>query len=133
MVVGGEAAVLWLVGGPHTFSVTMVTALPAQIWSSIPGAGARLNGCQVARHAVTYRRRARDGRAAHGGGESRATWRVLLDEACAHLYVQQRLALCTGSLGGLDKFFFLLWLERNINDFSSCSSFKGPVRKIWPD
>lgn len=46
----GEAAILWLVGGPHTFSVTMVTALPRADFQRHPR-GRRLiewlSGCET--------------------------------------------------------------------------------------
>lgn len=46
----GEAAFLWLVGGPHTFSVTMVTALPRADFELHPR-GRRLiewlSGCET--------------------------------------------------------------------------------------
>lgn len=109
----GEAEILWLVGGPHTFSVAMVTALP-HCEIRAPSQGPAPDWMVVRLRDARWRTAAAytGGHASHGvlGNRKYSVVRGIC------VPVQPPLALCSWSPGG-PQGFSSLWLKRNFNHF----------------
>lgn len=125
----GEAEILWLVGGPHTFSVTMVTAL-SRCRFRAPSQGPALDWMVVRLRDARWRTEAAHtgGRTWHEGGspgqqEVFCCVRRVCTCATATCFMQLVTRWST-------RIFFSLAQRISITHFSSWSYFKYPVFRL---